>query len=480
MLRKWDAFARKFVRVSCSNDRAYRFWLGARRYVKASAVLVLLVTNTTASSADPLYYWVRLLRGGEGELNGYARIDRAADDSLSGVICTYDDISTAESPAAPLPRGQLIITGTAKGNKAEVNFRPGKDFDLSMSKRLGGIFHKYTLEHMDPADPSDTAEGMLLKNRGWDRKPSDDKSLWIELHQVETIPARKEREKYVYLGDDAVKKFYLSRFDNVSPTQAMSITSKLSMYGVIGPTIVHILYKPDETQSIVNWAKQYGSMVNTAELGSVSKFACGSPFVESAVFVPPLLEFYFARKLQLSGLVERAYPEEEYLTPPFLTMEVHAKEVTGPMEQANLTVDQRFASANDFFQKKLKAFLKQKHPNYTGNWEVTTKASGGSFAYKWQIVGPAVSECKKNEWEMFNLMVAFTPGSGPTIMISALDGFSAPGSLDKRPSDTRFKENPLSNEQLGNIQDDFYGFLVDQGVGPGAKSSASDQSACSL
>jgi hypothetical protein len=455
----------------------FRLYFNTTSYVRASSILIFLLVNTNVVSADPMYYWVRLLRGGE-ELNGFAKIDTAPDSSLGGIICTYDDISSVDSPAAPLPKGRLLISGIARGGKAEVSLRPGKDFDVRMSKRLGGIFHKYTLEKMDPADLHDTAEGMLLKNRGWDRNPLDEKSLSIEFHQVEVVPDRKKREQFIYLGDDAGTTFDLGRFDKLNAAQAMSITSKLNIYGVISPTGVRVLFRPDKAQSIVTWAKQYGSMVNTVELDNLSKSSCGSPFVEGTVFVPPLLEFYFARKLQLSGLVERAYPQEEYLTPPFQTMEVHAKEVTAPMEQANLTVDQKLASAHGFFEKELGAFLKQRRPKYTGKWEVTSTASGGSFAYKWQVVGPSVSECSRNGWEMFNLMVAFTPGSGPTIMISALDGFRAPGPLDKRPSDTRFKENSLSDDQLGKIQDDFYGFLVDQGIGPGDKSSGSDSGAC--
>ena len=50
------------------------------------------------------------------------------------------------------------------------------------------------------------------------------------------------------------------------------------------------------------------------------------------------------------------------------------------------------------------------------------------------------------------------------MILDALEGYEAPGELTQRPSDTRFKDNPLDNDRLGKIQDSFYGFLVKKEV----------------
>lgn len=67
------------------------------------------------------------------------------------------------------------------------------------------------------------------------------------------------------------------------------------------------------------------------------------------------------------------------------------------------------------------------------------------------------------------------------MLIQVVDGYAAPGSFAERPSDTRFKDNPLNDDQLGKIQDAFFDFLVGQKVGfPDPANPNASTSACNL
>jgi hypothetical protein len=181
--------------------------------------------------------------------------------------------------------------------------------------------------------------------------------------------------------------------------------------------------------------------------------------------VPALLEFYFARKLQKSGLVARAYPEELAKTPPFVTMSLKDLGLVLPVESGNQFGDHD-GHIGAIFESELRKFLKAERPRFDEPWEITARNSGMHLAYRWQVVGAAISTCRSTGWEKFDIVVAFIPGEdGPEVMLSALSGNEAPGSFRERPSDARFKDNGLTDDQLSNIQDNFHDFLVKDGVG---------------
>ena len=251
----------------------------------------------------------------------------------------------------------------------------------------------------------------------------------------------------------------------MTPDQALSFVARNRWDETISPTIVHVVYRPQDRDKVAQFLKQYGNLVSLVTFNDPPIPDCGAPFVESDISVAPLLEYYFSRKLQVSGLVARAHPDELSLTPPFVTLRLRTLDVINPLTSADLKIAEKLSGARAFFEARLKEFLTASCPRFAGPWEIKFQNSGGDNAYRWQVVGPSISACAPNGWEQFDILIAFMMGDGPEIMLNALGGYSAPGSLTQRPSDVRFKDNPLSDDRLEKIQDSLYGFLVRRGVG---------------
>ena len=264
----------------------------------------------------------------------------------------------------------------------------------------------------------------------------------------------------------------------MSPKQALSFIAKNKWDENIAATVVHLIYKPANRAKIAEYVSQYGGLVRFDEPPPPD---CGVPYVEDDIRVAALLEFYFARKLQTSGLVARAYPDELPRTPPFITISLRAIELTNTIKSDSLEIDEKDHDIETFFDKVVRKFLTAKRPTFKGPWQVEIRNSGSRFAYRWEIVGPSISACERTGWEKFNLQVIMNLSDSPEVLIQVVDGYAAPGSFAERPSDTRFKDNPLNDDQLGKIQDAFFDFLVGQKVGfPDPANPNASTSACNL
>ena len=240
--------------------------------------------------------------------------------------------------------------------------------------------------------------------------------------------------------------------------------------------MVHVVYDPKKFDDITRYLGQFGPL---AHFEGPAPPDCGAPFVESLIAVPATLEFYFARKLQTSGLVARAYPEELPKSPPFQEMSVKDLDLILQAENGKQPGDND-GHIRTIFETELRKFLEAKRPRFNVPWEITSRDSGMRLAYRWQVVGAAISTCEPSGWEKFDIVVAFLPGEGPEVMLSVLSGNEAPGSFSERPSDARFKDNALSDEQLSNIQDSFHDFLIRDDVGRKDKATLNNFSACPL
>jgi hypothetical protein len=176
-------------------------------------------------------------------------------------------------------------------------------------------------------------------------------------------------------------------------------------------------------------------------------------------------------------MVARAFPYRMPRTPPFVTLSLKSIELMQIISSGASELDATERAVGEFFGAQLRSFLLAKRPKFKGRWEVSIRNSGSRFTYRWQVVGPSISSCDANGWEKFDIQISLTLGQA--VILQAIDGFEAPGLLTRRPSDTRFKDNRLTDERLENIQSAFYDFLVRRGVGDGDSDSQSSIE-CSL
>jgi hypothetical protein len=77
-----------------------------------------------------------------------------------------------------------------------------------------------------------------------------------------------------------------------------------------------------------------------------------------------------------------------------------------------------------------------------------------------------------NAWASFD--------GSPGLIVNVIEGFEAPGPLNQRPPDTRFKENPLNDDRLGKIQEAFVDFLRRRGFASDDSTPANLGNPCPL
>jgi hypothetical protein len=177
----------------------------------------------------------------------------------------------------------------------------------------------------------------------------------------------------------------------------------------------------------------------------------------NVINVPRGLEYFSARKLQVSGLVLSAHPmfsPNKLLAPPFQVFE-QSNRVLAEILRGSLSNDDKLQKLTRLFDGWLYGFLHAKRPTFVGHWETARRNGGSPLIYRTQVVGPTVSRCQKTGWEMFDLQIIPTSidETRSTIMMQVVEGYEAPGALKRRPPDGRFKDNPLNDAQLARIQE---------------------------
>jgi hypothetical protein len=419
------------------------------RPVMTGTLIVIAMILPLAALAQSTYYSA-FFELGDASASGYAALDQHPDGRVVGKLCAYDDMQSL---------GTINIEGVRRSNTLIVKFAPDQK---AARTKLKTILPTNAITLIRTTEKPDYNLGNLLgQGPGWQTKESGDEKPYFNFVEVRSDLGPEPQDRYARLSGARSTKFDLMHFDGLSPQQAFSLTLKTKWDEVIAPGTVHLIYKPSERKKISQFLTQFGNLV---QFEGPAPPDCGAPFVEDTIDVYALLEFYFARRLQASGLVARAYPEELPRTPPFTPVPVRATELSNVIKDESHDFDERFVRIGAFFDAQLQKFVAEKRPRFQGPWQVTLKKSGSRAVYRWEVVGASISSCKRSGWEKFDIQIALTLSDRIEVSLQVVEAYQAPGSLAERPPDARFKDNPLTDEQMQKIQDGFYDFLVRQGV----------------
>jgi hypothetical protein len=418
-------------------------------------------------SAGIEHYYVSVSNDTDG-FSGYAAIEKQNDGKVTGRLCAFDDTFQIGDTPSLETLGTAKIEGTSSRKYLELQFHP----EDGANSRLKAMMPDGKVKLEPRKDYKFSLEGILKNGDGWQIYPADEKAPQISLARIRSEIKLETRDRFAGLENE--KKFDLRRFDKLSPERALSLVAKTKWNEVVAPGVVQAVYRPSDRSKIVEFLSKYDGV----QFFGTSQPDCGAPYIEEGITVPGLLEFYFARKLQISGLVARAYPYELPRSPPVLELSLKSLELKSRFKPEALSVAQRSQSVGDFVETELKSFLKERRPNFQSPWEVRRRNSGSAFVYRWEVVGASVSACNPARWERFDIQIAFTLGDMVTLQV--LDGAQAPSALTDRPSDERFKDNKLDDDALGKIQESFHGFLVKRGLTVSDASDPAFTEACKL
>jgi hypothetical protein len=427
---------------------------------------------TTVAYGQPSYYEVRI----SGKAVGY-------NDLTLG----YANLNWADPPQA---HGDLCVTGADKGKKfwpkvyLQVIYTRPNIIKLATSPtalfkvRAETIILRRSYSHLfDSSNIFVPAWEYIYQGTTFtfNRIPNDLRSLSLSswgyddvYYQIIRTPERV-----------TAAKFRLNNYDTLSKKQVLA-------FEATNPPHVALESPSEATPSEVSKTRfekgKVSAVVPRSRLSDLRRFliaegggvfedpsndACGAPYVELEITVSSLLEFYYARKLQASGLVVTAYPRPLGAGPGFDAVDVD-KQTEELISSVDVKFQEKQKQLSNIVIRNVRAFVEARRPGFKGKGHVTLLQGGQFLAFRMEIVGPALSECTRNRWEKLVLQIMPTTALlNMQWMYQFQEGFFAPGNLDFEPDDTRFQENRIPDGSLQKLQEVFGGFFADRGLSAG-------------
>jgi hypothetical protein len=418
------------------------------------SLLVALPFSQTANAATSDYQ-ISITRSSDNtHIEAYGQLETTATGSLLGRLC-FSEGGSIDSPDRS-NLGVVNVKGTIANRTLSVLFEEEGKTTPPLNKII-----PRTSVALKKTDTASFGSILPEPKRRWDT--DGDAELQISLMRLPQTYKSPKNFRYVSKENG---RFDLAKFDKMDVTTAFRFMTTVKWDSLIAPTIVHVVYEPGRRAAVTEFLKQIDP---SAQFFWPPVDTCGVKYVEDFVRVTPLLEFYVSRRLQTSGLVFAAYPEELPKTPPFVLLSLRSPSLIAKLKGE--TLDQATHRFVDFFEQKLKEFLGAKRPKAINQFEIETQSAGVPFAYKARVTGASISECKGDGWEQFEIQVTLNAYEGLAIVLQAPSGFSAPGALTQRPPDGRFKEHVLNDESLAVIQDGFVDFLRRKGIADDGETS---------
>jgi hypothetical protein len=328
----------------------------------------------------------------------------------------------------------------------------------------------------------------------WTHLATGDNDVRIDLMR---IPKDMDRSFTFHDGDDyygrgvnGEQKFKLSNYDSLTKEQVLALEARNPPYTFDGG------YEPGEVLALVPRTRLHDLRRFLKAEGGGGAFedpsdeACGAPFVQLDISVPPLLELYYARKLQVSGLVVTAYPVSIGAGVGFDSIGVRDKRIVQLISSADVELKQKDEELWTMILGNVRAFVEARRPDFREKGTIARLQRGGGqvLVYRMEIEGPAITECTRNLWEKVVLQVIpATTATDPShvrdelpLLFQFQEGFFAPGSLDRRPDDARINENRIPDGRLEGLQERLYGFLVTRGFSKDQSTAINSDVACKL
>lgn len=447
----------------------------------ANLLLVLVGVDTSLASTQSHYSLTLDLKNIRWD--GYAELDFGNDHAVSGRFCITEkyifpeDTDKGESVK---PEVDTLVVSGENTQQGILQFERGLE--------TLGFPAIIQLKKEDSTGQQGLNNGASI---AWDYYNSDDDTSV----RLTKIPQEMSNVDYSFKGDDSHNKFGYKQGENwIARNLPLTDLAKLT---------------PDEAYNFANEhpAEQGGSgiipggvlaFVSSSNIEQLKQFFqsefpkdswngmqndvtvannCGAPYVTLVFSVPPTLEYYYSAKLQQSGLVVTAFPEEQPQDPYLFRISVPDGAFKANYFAPNLSSNERDEILWNMISLSINDFVSKRQPNFKNLFQVIRQKNGDADlgVFRMSIVGPSQSQCKDLRWEQITLQILPTVvlNSGPELVlnIQALDGFQAQGEYDSehRPIDDRFKENPLPDNELQNWQAvlgsylNGQGFLVDAG-----------------
>jgi hypothetical protein len=267
--------------------------------------------------------------------------------------------------------------------------------------------------------------------------------------------------------DGPISRYDLRNYDSLTKEEVLALEIQRGPYisdGGYERGVVFAVLAPDRLDDLRSFLTEDGG---GADFEKPSFDACGAPHVRVQISVPPLLEFYYARKIQLTGLVATAYPNALGAGPAFDSLTISDKKLADLFNASDVDAREKDQQLWAMIVRNVRAFVQERRPEFQASGTIARLQRGGGqlFAYRMEIVGPALAECSRNRWEKLLLQVipqGMMRGE-VDLLFQFQDGFFAPGSLDQRPDDARIQENHIPDGSLERLQELLGGFLVARG-----------------
>jgi hypothetical protein len=411
------------------------------------------------SYAEPTLSYYEASISSEGhERHGYANLDWSDPDNVHGDLCLMSGDKGAKPIELPLrgtnrKTGELALTIPPI---AGITFPP-QPFVLTRSSDfpLFELANKRVIRWVYYGNDSKLFEVDLI------RIPN-------ELGAVHYYSSGSDDMSYGIMSEDGpTYRYDLHDYDSLTKEQVLALETQRFPYisdGGYERGVVLAVLTPDRLDDLRSFLTEEGG---GADFEKPSFDACGAPYVQVQISVPPLLEFYYARKIQLTGRVMTAYPNALGAGPAFDSLSISDGKLADLFNASDIDAREKDQQLWAMIVRNVRAFVQERRPEFQASGTIARLQRGGGqlFAYRMEIVGPALSECSRNRWEKLLLQVipqGIIRGE-VDLLFQFQDGFFAPGSLDQRPDDARIQENHIPDGSLERLQELLGGFLVARG-----------------
>lgn len=255
---------------------------------------------------------------------------------------------------------------------------------------------------------------------------------------------------------DRESSYPISIYDNMTQAQARAHESGkiyADLYSDGMALAVADTSRIDEIQALLDGLGD-GARVMNVELAD-----CPSPTKMLIVLAVPLgLELWYSRRLQTSGFVDAAFPDVQPRDPTFSAPFIFAAAALKPALQSAPTNKQKYQAVWNVFEQRLKQFAITRRRE-SGPSGVVRHGGMPDNMYRAELTGRPLAVCSGNRWEKIIVQAAvngFDAANGRvTLSVNFSDGYFGTGS--KMPSDERFRDNEISDTELGKLQAIFLG-----------------------
>lgn len=325
--------------------------------------------------AEPNNYTVTIQPKDGGIISGYAQLDIHNDGSVAGKMCVYEPVRfpgfrnfNITERADNQPIGVIEVDGRKENsNLLRLRLQPSKEV---VQSRLGGLFPSHFVE-FSPLTSRDIVEPYLNSpfhtGKGWHTsafdeigaRPKSRGGLPRLRMSFEVLPDDPRRE----ILEGGITKHAGSATENsdsatlvkMTPDEALTYLARHPIKDEIETGFVWVVYNPDNRDEL----SRLIASIPGSRLSKTPQLSCGVPYVEDGITVTPLLEYYAAYKLQLSGLVFYAEPDSVPLNSGTIELKTEGTEIGTILKNSSLRIDQKSSMLNSFFDKRFMVSCEQ-------------------------------------------------------------------------------------------------------------------------